>query len=70
MKWLWDYDLADNWRPQTPQTWEWFLVRKLNYGEYEGLTRKDIQTHFPQIKKRLDPGVADMIAHFLTYDPH
>ena len=70
MKWNWDYDLPDTWKPTTDQEWEWYLVRKINYGDYEDLQKADVSKYFPNIHKKLDPGKAAMIEHFLRYGTH
>ncbi|OGG17365.1 hypothetical protein A3D78_04090 [Candidatus Gottesmanbacteria bacterium RIFCSPHIGHO2_02_FULL_39_14] len=63
--WNWDYDLPKNWQPTTPAEWEWFLVRKINYGDFNGLRKKIIKKLFPKIKNKLDPGKKAMIANYL-----
>ena len=62
---IWDYDLPADWQPQTDAEWEWFLIRKINYGELEGLSEKKLKKHYPQIKRQLDPGKRDMLANYL-----
>ena len=64
--WNWDYDLAKNWQPKTPEEWEWFLVRKINYGDFGGLKKNILKKYFPKIAKRLDPGKKAMFANFLS----
>lgn len=65
--WAWDYDLPDDWKPTTPDEWEWYLVRKINYEDLTGITRKDLQKHFPAIIKYLDPGKRTMIDYYLHH---
>lgn len=65
MKWLWDYKLPKNWRPKTDAEWEWYLVRKLNYDDYEGLTGEVVRKYFRAIEKYLDPGKRAMISNYL-----
>lgn len=65
MKWNWDYDIPDNWKPTTDLEWEWFLVRKINYGDYNVLHKEAIRKYFTRIRKKLDPGKARMLEHFL-----
>lgn len=64
---IWDYDLPKNWKPKTPVEWRWYLTRKINYGDFRGLTKKKIKEHFNQIKKYLDPGKRAMLKHFLKH---
>jgi len=63
---IWDYDIKNNWQPQTDTQWEWFLVRKINYGDLKGLKREIIAKYFPKIKRLLDPGKREMIGYFLN----
>lgn len=63
--WNWDYDLPDNWQPKTDPEWEWFLVRKINYGDFKGLKKAIVKKHFSKIKKQLDPGKRAMLNNFL-----
>ena len=62
---LWDYKLPKNWQPKIDEEWQWFLTRKINYGDFKGLTKKTIKKYFPQIKNQLDPGKKMMLEHFL-----
>jgi len=61
----WDYDLPKNWKPKTPFEWEWYLVRKINYNELNGLNKAIIKQYFPKIKKELDPGKRILLEYFL-----
>lgn len=63
---IWDYNVKNNWRPQTEKEWEWFLVRKINYGDLTGLKRATVAKYFPKIKELLDPGKREMFRHFLN----
>lgn len=63
---IWDYNVKDNWEPRTNSQWEWFLVRKINYGDIIGLKKEMIKKYFPKIKKLLDPGKREMFANFLN----
>ncbi|MFH1566269.1 MAG: hypothetical protein ABIB98_03685 [bacterium] len=63
--WVWDYKIKKNWKPKTNKEGEWFLVRKINYGDFIGLPKKAIVKFFPKIKKRLDIGKREMFANFL-----
>ena len=38
--WVWDYKIKKNWKPKTNEEWEWFLVRKINHGDFRGLNKK------------------------------
>lgn len=65
--WVWDYDLPDNWEPKTDDEWEWYLVRKLNYEDLEGITREKIARYFPHIERYLDPGKRILIEYYLAH---
>ena len=65
---VWDYDIPANWQPATDQEWEWFLVRKINYDDFDGLKKETIKKHFPKIKKHLDPGKRAMLEYFFNHD--
>lgn len=65
--WVWDYQLPKNWKPKTPFEWRWYLVRKINYGDFQGLTKKNIGKYFKQIKRHLDPGKQAMLENFLKH---
>lgn len=62
--WIWDYDLPQDWQPKNPRQWEWFLVRKINYSDLEGLNRTVLKKYLPQIKRYLDPGKRAMLENF------
>lgn len=61
--WIWDYNIK-NWQPKTDKEWEWFLVRKINYGDFKGLKTGILKKYLPKIKKRLDPGKKAMLENF------
>lgn len=64
--WNWDYNINSNWRPDTKKQWEWFLVRKINYGDLKGLKKETVAKFFPKIKRLLDPGKREMLTYFLN----
>ncbi len=64
---IWDYNIKNNWQPQTQEQWEWFLVRKINYGDLKGLKKETVAKHFSKIKKLLDPSKREMLAYFLNH---
>lgn len=64
---IWDYDLPDDWQPTTDAEWEWFLVRKINYNDLTGITKKRLEKHFPYLTQELDPGKRILIEYFLTH---
>lgn len=62
--WIWDYQLTNNWQPKTETEWQWFLVRKINYGDFKGLKKETIKKYFPKIKKQIDPGKRAMLENY------
>lgn len=66
--WLWDYDLPKKWQPKAPRQWEWFLVRKINYGDFKGLKKETVKKFLPRIKERLDPGKRVMLENFFNHE--
>lgn len=63
---LWDYNLPKDWKPKTHKEWEWFLVRKINYGDFKGLRKEILKKFFPKIQKELDTGKRAMLEYFLA----
>lgn len=64
-KYLWDYELPKNWQPKTRWQWLWCLERKINYDDWQGITKEMLKKYFPALKKRLDPGKRMMIELYL-----
>lgn len=64
--WNWDYNLPDDWKPKTPETWGWYLVRKLNYEDLEGINRQILEKYFDKMDKELDPGKRILVTYYLT----
>lgn len=63
---VWDYKLKKNFKPKTQAEWIWYLERKINYDDLEGLDPKMVKKYFKQIK--IDPGKRLMIqAYFKRY---
>lgn len=60
----WDYKLGKNWKPATHKEWEWFLVRKINYDDLEGIDRKTLLKYFENIKSKLDPGKRVLLEYY------
>lgn len=63
--WIWDYNITKNWRPKKAEEWQWFLVRKINVGDFKGIKKEMLEKYFPKIKRWLDPGKRAMIKYFL-----
>lgn len=62
---IWDYKISKNWQPKSDFEWQWFLIRKINYGDFKGITKEKLKKYFPKIKKFLDEGKRLMIEYFL-----
>lgn len=58
---VWDYNLDEDWRPKNERQWIWYLKRKINYGDWEGLKAATIKKYFPKLKEKLDPGKRKML---------
>lgn len=61
----WDYNLPENWQPKTERQWLWYLGRKINYGDWQGLKREWLKKHFPKLKNHLDLGKRRMLELYL-----
>ncbi len=48
---VWDYKLPRNWRLKNDFEWQWYLVRKINYGDFKGLKIELIKKYWRKIKK-------------------
>jgi hypothetical protein len=62
---IWDYRIQSDWKPKSEKEWAWFLVRKINYGEFKNLPKNILRRLFPRIKKLLDPGKRAMLTNYL-----
>jgi hypothetical protein len=66
MVYNWDYDLPKDWQPKTEKEWLWYLERKINYDDWNGLRDEDIRRYFPKLKPRLDPGKRKLLAFYFS----
>lgn len=64
--WAWDYDLPDDWQPKTDAEWAWYLVRKINYEDLDGITPEILARYVPTLDKELDPGKRTLLMYYLT----
>ncbi len=63
---IWDYKLSKKWKPRDDAGWIWYLERKINYGDWQGLNPKVIKKYFRKL--HLDPGKRLMLnAYFKKY---
>lgn len=59
---LWDYKLPKNWKPKTDEAWIWYLERKINYGDFNGLKAAVVKKYFRKL--RLDEGKRLMFENY------
>ncbi len=62
---VWDYNVPENWEPTTDREWVWWLARKINYDDWEGLNETRVRQYFPQLKRYLHPGKRRMLELYL-----
>jgi hypothetical protein len=53
---VWDYKLPKNLTPKNDFELQWYLIRKINYGDFKGLRAVLIKKYWGEIKKYLAPG--------------
>jgi len=56
--------LPKGWKSKTKRQWLWYLERKINYDDWQGLKERTIRKYFPFLKKRLDPGKREMLKNY------
>lgn len=62
---IWDYHIAKNWRPNTKEEWQWYLIRKINAGDLSGIDKTTLKKYYPLIKGKIDIGKKNLISYFL-----
>lgn len=68
MKYVWDYEIQEGWKPDTEEGWLWYLARRINYDDWDGIKKEWIVKHWPKLKERLDPGKRKMLALYFQKD--
>lgn len=63
---FWDYKIK-NFKPKTEEEWQWFLIRKINYGDFKGLKKEVLRRYFPKIKDKLDPAKKKMLEIYFGF---
>jgi len=63
---IWDYKIK-NFKPKTEEEWQWFLIRKINYGDFKGLKKEVLRRYFPKIKDKLDPAKKKMLEIYFGF---
>jgi len=62
---IWDYDL-DNINLKKEEIKIWYLNRKINYGDFLGITKKDLIKYLPKLK--ISPAMRKLLTNFIkTY---
>ncbi|MEK7634031.1 MAG: hypothetical protein AAB437_04270 [Patescibacteria group bacterium] len=64
---IWDYKIGKDWQPKTSEEWQWYLVRKINTDDLEGINKTILKKYFPLIKDKIDTGKKNLIKYFLEY---
>ncbi|MFZ8847992.1 MAG: hypothetical protein ACO2O4_02010 [Minisyncoccia bacterium] len=64
---VWDYKLSKNWKPKNDFEWQWYLIRRINYGDLKGLKIALIKKYWRKIKKYLTPGKRLLFENFFKY---
>ncbi len=59
----WDYNLPKDWKPQTHDEWVWYLQRKINYEDWDGIRPWMLKKYVPVLK--LDPARRFLIDAYL-----
>lgn len=62
---IWDYKIKKDWQPHTNEEWIWYLQRKINYDDWQGLKAEIIKNFLPKIK--IHPGKKLMIESYFKY---
>jgi hypothetical protein len=63
---VWDYKIK-NFQPKNEAEWQWFLIRKINYGDFKGLKKNILHKYFPKIKNQLDPAKRKMLEIYFGF---
>lgn len=61
----WDYDIPKNWQPTTDYEWRWFLERKINYDDFNGLDMGKVKEMINEIN--IDEGKKLMISAYFKH---
>jgi hypothetical protein len=63
---VWDYKIK-NFQPKNEAEWQWFLIRKINYGDFKGLKKNILLKYFPKIKNQIDPAKRKMLEIYFGF---
>jgi septin family protein len=54
--------------PKNDFEWQWYLIRKINYGDFKGLKAALIKKYWRKIKKYLTPGKRLLFENFFKQE--
>lgn len=61
-KYIWDYDV-ENLDLKKPEVLQWYLQRKIEYGDWEALDRKTLKKYLSKLK--INPYLKKILRNFL-----
>lgn len=59
---FWDYDM-DKINLKDPQTKIWYLNRKLQFGDFSGLSKKDLNKYLPKLS--INQSLKELLQNYL-----
>ena len=60
---FWDYDL-DSSDLKNERIKIWFLSRKLNFGDFSGITKRDLKKYLPKLN--ISPALKELLKNYLN----
>ncbi len=59
---FWDYDLSKA-NLSNPKVKIWYLTRKLQFGDFSGITKADLKKYLPKLD--IDPSLKELLQNYL-----
>jgi len=59
---FWDYDLSKA-NLSNPKVKIWYLTRKLQFGDFSGIVKDDLQKYLPELN--IDPNLKELLQNYL-----
>ncbi len=59
---FWDYDIKKM-DLNNPKVKKWYLERKLKFGDFSGISKKDLKKYLPRLK--IDSSMKELLKNFL-----
>lgn len=59
---FWDYDLSEA-DLSNPKTKIWYLTRKLQFGDFSGISKVDLRKYLPKLN--INPYLKELLQNFL-----